>query len=221
MKRTPMKRTAFKSKPLKDSGPAVSTKKLVKCKAPGCQGRFIKLSMDHHACSQPCAMAVIAVDKAKKEVRTQAEDRRQTRAQLEALKTRTDHLKEAQIAFNRYVRLRDAGRPCICCGRPLDSGSGVGGGYDAGHYRSVGSAPHLRFEEDNCHGQTKQCNRYGSGRAVDYRLGLIQRIGLARVEALEADQAPRKLDKADLIAIRDRFKARAREIEKGMKSCGK
>src|SRR3546814_4920656 len=80
--------------------------------------------------------------------------------------TRSDWTKKAQIAFNKFIRLRDARKPCICCGKPLTDGALTGGGYDAGHYRSTGSAPHLRFIEDNCHAQRKQCNQWGAGRAV-------------------------------------------------------
>ena len=136
-----------------------------------------------------------------------------TRAQKEALKTRRDYINEAQHAFNRYIRLRDADRPCICCGVPL-GGVAVGGYFDCGHYRSIGSAPQLRFDPDNAHGQTKKCNRYGAGRAVDYRLGLIRRKGLAVVERLEADQSSPKWDIPELKAIRDEYRALAKQLEK-------
>ena len=130
------------------------------------------------------------------------------------LKTRSDWIKEAQIAFNAFIRLRDqlAGYDCISSGKPLDwSGNNV----DAGHYRSRGSAPHLRFNEDNCHAQSKQDNRYGSGNAVDYRIGLIARIGLARVEALEADNTPRKLTIEELKAIKAEYKQKLKELQRG------
>jgi len=138
---------------------------------------------------------------------------RKDRARKERLKSKRDWAKEAQAAFNAYIRARDKGQPCICCGLPLSAGE-VGGRYDCGHYRSTGSAPHLRFHEDNAHAQRKQCNRWGAGRAVDYRLGLIERIGLARVEALEADQEPRKYTADELRAIRDLYRAKLRELVK-------
>ena len=138
---------------------------------------------------------------------------RKDRVRKERLKTRRDWEKEAQAAFNAYIRARDKDKPCICCGQPLSVGD-VGGSYDCGHYRSTGSAPHLRFHEDNAHAQRKQCNRWGAGRAVDYRLGLIQRIGLERVEALEADQEPRKYTADELRAIRDLYRAKLRELVK-------
>lgn len=142
-------------------------------------------------------------------------ERKATLAQKQKLKTRSDHMKDAQVAFNAFVRARDAGKNCICCARPLRA-EAVGGGFDCGHYRSVGSAPHLRFDERNAHGQTKQCNRYGAGRAVDYRIGLIARIGLEAVEALESDQKPRMFRAEELISIKVEYRAKL----KGLLSAG-
>ncbi len=142
-------------------------------------------------------------------------ERAQTRARKAAIKTIPQLIKEAQHAFNAYIRERDRQQPCICCGRPLsvDGGSGsTGGDFDCGHYRSVGSAPHLRFDERNAHGQTKFCNRHGAGRAVDYRIGLIGRIGQREVEALESDNRIHKWQREELIAIRDDYRARVRAI---------
>jgi hypothetical protein len=149
---------------------------------------------------------------AKKQAKEAREERAKDKARRETLKTRSDWIKDAQQAFNRYVRLRDAGQPCISCAAPLKS-EAVGGGFDCGHFRSVGSAPHLRFDERNAHGQCKQCNRYGSGMHSDYRVGLRLRIGLAALEALEADQTPRKWSIDELKAIRDTYRAKARALE--------
>jgi hypothetical protein len=70
----------------------------------------------------------------------------------------------------------------------------------------------LRFNEFNCHAQRKQCNRYGAGRAVDYRLGLIQRIGREVVEALEADDLARKYTIDELKAIKAEYKAKLKQL---------
>lgn len=152
-------------------------------------------------------------DKAKK--KREKVERAADRQKREKLKTRSDWIKDAQIAFNAFIRERDSGKPCICCGKPLGHSGEVGGGYDAGHYRSTGSAPHLRFDERNCHGQTKQCNRYGAGRAVDYRIGLIGRIGADEVEALERDQEPRKWTIDQLREIRDTYRAKLKALKNG------
>jgi hypothetical protein len=140
------------------------------------------------------------------------QERAQTKARKEKIKRIPDLIKEAQVAFNAYIRARDAGRPCICCGQPLGEGD-LGGAYDCGHYRSTGSAQHLRFDERNAHAQRKQCNRWGAGRAVDYRIGLIERIGLAAVEALEIDNRVHKWTREELIAIRATYKQKLKELE--------
>lgn len=176
--------------------------RLKRCKA--CGAEFRPLNSMAKVCSVNCAISLVAKEKAQAE-------RRQDKVRRESLKTRSDYIKEAQVAFNSYVRVRDCHRPCICCGSPLVSG-GVGGGFDCGHYRSVGSAPHLRFDERNAHGQTKKCNRYGAGRAVDYRKGLIVRIGLEAVEALEASQGIAKWSIDELRAIRACYRAKRKAL---------
>jgi hypothetical protein len=156
-------------------------------------------------CSPRCAHKKVRMDKAK--------EREVVRERKKALETIPDLIKAAQKEFNAYVRARDKDQPCICCGLPLGAGE-VGGGYDCGHYRSVGSAPHLRFDERNAHAQRKQCNRWGAGRAVDYRRGLIARIGLQAVEALEADNSIHKWDRDELRQIAATYRQKRKELEK-------
>ncbi len=163
-------------------------------RCPHCKGKLDHGYRIHPECIEPWALAqeARAKRKAEKQARAAAKvERAETRRRKEAIKTIPNLIKEAQNAFNAYIRTRDADQPCICCGRPLGDEE-VGGAYDAGHYRSTGSASHLRFHPDNCHAQRKQCNRYGAGRAVDYRIGLIARIGASRVDALEASNKPHK-----------------------------
>ncbi|MBQ5963164.1 recombination protein NinG [Massilia sp. ZL223] len=177
-----------------------------KCAVKGCATRFQPRSITHKVCGPACAEVHAAAERKRL-------DAKQTRERKQALKTRADYLKEAQVAFNAFIRARDAALPCICCGRTSEKQYLTGSNWDCGHYRSTGSAPHLRFNEDNAHRQLTVCNRHGAGRAVDYRIGLIQRIGLARVEALEADQAPRKWTPEQLIEIRDTYRAKLRELK--------
>lgn len=162
-----------------------------KCKI--CRTPFNKQSISHKTCSVPCAIELAQRDRAKKE-------KKELRSRKEAIRSRADWMKLAQAAFNAFIRKRDRHQLCICCDKPLAQDA-LGGGFDCGHYRSIGSAPHLRFDERNAHGQTKQCNRWGSGRAVDYRLGLIQRIGIEAIESIESDQTPRKYSIPELQEI--------------------
>lgn len=165
-------------------------------------------------CSPECGAEIAAKKVAKIKREEALKVRRADKVAKESFKRRADWMAEAQRAFNTYIRARDAGKPCICCGKPQKSHDSISGhNVDAGHYRSVGSAPHLRFVEDNCHAQLVACNRWGAGRAVDYRLGLIARIGLEAVEALEADQAPRKYTVDELKAIKAKYTALARELK--------
>lgn len=172
-----------------------------------CGASFMPVRFAAKVCSPACARRYAA--------ETKEAEKKQDRATRERLKTIPQLIKEAQIEFNAYRRLSDklAGHPCISCGRPLDWGTeGRSHQVDCGHYRSTGSAAHLRFDERNAHAQCVNCNRYGAGRAVDYRLGLIGRIGLASVEALEADNEPVKWDRDTLRQIKVIYRAKCRAL---------
>ena len=187
---------------------------------PHCRGKLETGQRIHPECIAPWADAQQAKQEradAKASRMAAKAERASIRARKEAIKTIPVLIKEAQVAFNAYIRARDADKPCICCGQPLGPGE-VGGAFDCGHYRSTGSASHLRFNEDNAHGQRKQCNRWGAGRAVDYRLGLIARIGLERVEALETNNTPHKWAKDEVRAIRDEYRARLNAAKKGARN---
>lgn len=178
-----------------------------------CKTMFQPTKPLQNVCSVQCAVESAKATRHKAEQIAAREDRKVIRIKREQLKTRSDYMKEAQRAFNAFIRERDKDKPCICCGLPLESGT-VGGSFDCGHYRSVGSAPHLRFDERNAHGQRKQCNRYGAGRAVDYRLGLIARIGQHSVDAIESDQEPKRYTIEELKAIKAEYIAKTKELRK-------
>lgn len=170
-----------------------------------CGSKFVPARPLQQVCSPVCAARKVKADK--------AEERAQIKTRREKVKTIPERIAETQKVFNAYIRERDrlARHNCISSGRELDwSGNAV----DAGHYRSTGAASHLRFDERNCHAQTKQENRFLAGNAVDYRVGLIARIGLAEVEALEADNTPRKWTHDDLIAIKATYTQKLKDLRK-------
>ena len=150
-------------------------------------------------------------DAGKKTVRKAV--RAEKKQAVEKLKTRSDYVKEAQKAVNAYVRERDNGKECISCSTRLNQTGALGGSYDAGHYRSVGSAPHLRFDTRNIHGQCKKCNHRRSGNAADYRVKLLRKIGEARLEALECDQIQRKYTVSDLHRIKTIFTTKLKRLK--------
>ena len=182
-----------------------------KCKV--CGSEFHPTKPMQKVCSLSCALSIASLARVKRERRAVADDKRTTKKKLDGMKTKGTLIKEAQIEFNRYTRLRDAGKGCISCGAVMGE-SAPGGAGDAGHFRSRGSAPHLRFSEINCHLQCKRCNRYLSGNVSNYRLGLIERIGIEVVEALEADNTPRHYTCDDLRQIKSEYARKARELEK-------
>ena len=155
-------------------------------------------------CGPACAMKI-----ARKAV--QDADKKETKRKLDAMQTRPQLLKKAQTAFNAYIRARDKGKPCISCDKPLDGGANT---FDAGHYRSVGSAPHMRFVEDNCHGQCKHCNNWLAGNHVEYRKRLLERIGERQLELLESDNTLRKYTKEGLEEIAKHYREETRRLGK-------
>lgn len=180
-----------------------------KCKV--CSTRFLPRTAFAKVCSPVCAKTYAEQDREKKASKQAAKERKATREKLDAMRTKPQLVAMAQKAFNAFIRARDLGKGCISCGKLLTSEPNT---YDAGHYRSVGSAVHLRFNENNCHGQCKHCNNYLAGNHVMYRKGLIERIGLANVEQLEADQTLRKYTKEGLIEIAKHYREKAKHEKK-------
>ena len=125
---------------------------------------------------------------------------------------------EAQSIFNKYVRARDSGLPCISCGRVMN-GAGFyakASDIDASHYRSRGAAPQLSFNLHNVHSACTVCNRQLSGNIVAYRSGLIKKIGEEKVLALESNNVTKKFDREYLERIKRIFRKKVRKIERKM-----
>ena len=182
---------------------------MTKCKV--CRAEFVKRSMTHKCCSPECA-EIFGREQTKKQVAKK--EREETKVRREKLKDRRDYIREAKTAMHAYVRARDAGKQCISCDKWLPVESKLGGGFDAGHFRSVGSAKHLEFDERNIHGQCKHCNNYLAGNALEYRKGLIQREGIEFVEGLENDNEPRKLTIDDLKEIKSKYREKLKSLNR-------
>jgi 5-methylcytosine-specific restriction endonuclease McrA len=151
---------------------------------------------------------------AAKRVRAQkVEERAQVRTRKEQIKTIPVLIREAQDAFNAYIRARDREKGCFVCHKPFPVGR-YGGDFDAGHVRSRGAAGHLRFNEDNCHGECKECNSSFGAKPHEIEAGAIGRIGQERFDVLRADNTPRKWTRAELRDIRDTYRRRLREMPK-------
>ena len=165
-------------------------------------------------CSFECLQSFTKSDQGRKTIAKSS--LAETRERKKKLLTRSDYLKLAQAAFNAYIRFRDRDDACISCGNYILADQ-PGGGWDCGHYRSVGSAPHLRFHLLNAAKQCVKCNRYLSGNVAEYRKGLIKKIGQDLVDTIEADQETRNYSSADLQRITEIYRRRKRIHEKIMK----
>ena len=179
-----------------------------KCRVESCRTLFVPARMGQAVCSPACAIidAPKNQDRARKAI--QQEDRRSLRAAKECVKTKGQYMREAQTAFNAWVRERDAELPCVSCGRSHE------GQYHAGHYLSVGASPELRFEPLNVHKQCAPCNNHLSGNLVNYRISLPQRIGQEKVDWLEGPHEPRRYTIDELKAITAEYRAKTRELKR-------
>jgi len=162
-------------------------------------------------CSDECAVkwSLRAARKAQEKKR-----RKETAKARERLKTRSDWLRDAQKAFNGYIRARDKGKPCISCQRHHQ------GQYHAGHYRTTKAAPQHRYNTFNCWSQCSACNTHLSGNITEYRINLVRLIGVERVERIEHDNHVRRYDIDYLKRLKRIFSKRARHVER-LRSCTK
>lgn len=176
-----------------------------------CARDFTPISSMSKVCSVPCSLEwarKLAEKKAAQDARTARVSAREAR---ERAKTRGEHLRELQTAFNAWIRKRDEGEKCISCERPAS----WRGQWDAGHYRAVGSAPELRFEPLNVHRQCGPCNVHLSGNLIPYRRNLIAKIGLTAIEWLEGPHEPKKLSVADIKEMKAYYRAEVRRMKRG------
>ncbi|KPA87052.1 Bacteriophage Lambda NinG protein [Pseudomonas asplenii] len=178
-----------------------------KCENPACGVSFVPQRLGQKVCNYTCGLAIKEVNQDKARKSLAQVERKAIKVRKEKLKSRADYVREAQVVFNQWVRLRDAALPCISCGRYH------AGKYDAGHYRTVGGNPELRFEPLNCHKQCVPCNQHKSGDIVNYRINLVQRIGSDRVEWLEGPHSAQHYTIDELKAIKAEYKAKIKELE--------
>jgi hypothetical protein len=179
-----------------------------KCKNPACGISFPPQRIGQAVCSPKCGLVIKDVNREKARKAIADLGRKEIRAAKERIKPKGQYMKEAQIAFNAWVRERDAALPCISCNRHHQ------GKFDAGHYRTVGSNPALRFEPLNCHRQCSPCNTHKSGDIVNYRIELVKRIGADKVDWLEGPHDPKRYTIEDLKNIKADYLAKTKELKR-------
>lgn len=121
-------------------------------------------------------------------------------------------LKQTQIVFNEYIRLRDKYKPCISSGVQWKPD------FDAGHLFTVKQYSELRFDEVNCHGQSIGDNRFKEGNFEDYITNLPYRVGQQEFQSLliRAERAKQRVKKwtlEELAIIRSHYNKLIKELK--------
>jgi len=174
-----------------------------KCKS--CGDMFKPPSSFATVCSMACTLDYMDKKKALKAKKEHVAQKRDFLANDKSFQKA-----KAQKSVNEFIRLRDANLPCVSCDKPAD----WGGQWHAGHYKTVGARPDLRFNEDNVHKQCSQCNNFLSGNLAQYRIALIAKIGSQRVLMLEIDiETPKKYTASDYAAIHAEYSAKIKELK--------
>ena len=177
------------------------------CRNATCSIKFVPQRLGQAVCSPACALATKDVNQQKARKSLAQVERREIKVRKEKLKSRADHLKDTQTAFNAWIRERDAELPCISCGRHH------AGQYHSGHYRTVGASPELRFEPLNAWKQCAPCNNHLSGNLINYRISLLQKIGEEKVIWLEGPHEAKKYTIEELKAMTADYRAKTRELK--------
>ena len=168
---------------------------MAKCRI--CKTKYDKSSISQVACSVECAIKFIDYAKEKK----QKKKNQLFKAEFRKKDVRVRE-SAAQKACHDYIRERDKGGLCVCCDAPL------GELYHAGHFYESGRNSAIRYDADNIHGQTIHCNKFRGGDSGGYRLKLIKKIGVDRVERLDglSGPTPIKRNGADYKKIEKKYK---------------
>jgi len=128
------------------------------------------------------------------------------------LKTLSEYEAEAKKSFQKWVRLRDSGLPCISCNNPNPAD------WCGSHYYAAGTYSGLMFDERNCNGACNTyCNKYLSGNLINYRIGLVKRYGNEFVVQLESEADSKrnyKYKKQELIDIKKKYDLKIKELTK-------
>ena len=125
-----------------------------------------------------CGVAFVAVPEWEKDSRLVKRV-----AELKKPKTLAQLKKDLDTVFNKFIRQRDSKEGyfiCISCNeeKPISQ-------MHAGHFYSAGQFSNVRHDEDNVNGQCNYCNTFLHGNLLNYREGLLKKIGPERFKVLE------------------------------------
>ena len=196
-------------------------------KCTGCKQRFPRETMQKHPCGNFCGFDCVLEYAKNRQNSLQKQKNRKDKQRYKAEnKTLKTLVKEAQVPFNKYVRLRDFWEPCISCQKSRETvesehGYKPGGAWDAGHFKTRAAKPQLRFNLWNVHKQCKKCNSKNvrltaKGQTVDsnYEFNLVEKIGQEKVDYLKNNNDQSNFDREYLLRLKKIFNKKARILEK-------
>jgi hypothetical protein len=167
-----------------------------------CKEKFEPIKFLQKYCLKDECLRVFVAD-----VKEKTWQKTKAKAKLD-LMTLSDYLKLTQQIFNKYVRLRDNGKVCISCQKPIN------GVKHASHYLSAGGHSIVRFHENNVWTSCYKCNVQLSGNQVEYRKELIKKIGTQQVEWLENNGSKeKKWTKDELKELMQKYKLKCKQLE--------
>jgi hypothetical protein len=147
---------------------------MAKCKF--CKKEFTQFNSTISVCGYQCAIEwgklhpkKTSIKRVNSEIKSEAKQKLKTQAQLR---------NPIKLHFQKWVRMRDIKEPCISCGTTKAK-------WDGGHYLKAEIYSGVIFDERNVNKQCSYCNQYLDGNTAAYRQGLIKKIGLDDVIALE------------------------------------
>lgn len=192
-------------------------RRVSKLKCTGCKERFEKEGMiklpagNFHSieCATRYSQHSVQRSRDKQLAKTNRDDKKSHTKAKKRLNDndRSFQIKKTQHIFNKYIRLRDRDLPCISCNRLHD------GQYHAGHYRTVGGNPELRFDPRNCYKQCAPCNNHLSGNLVKYRINLVAIFGMSLIGYLEGPHELKRYTIDDLKLIQAEYGAKVKVLE--------
>jgi hypothetical protein len=159
----------------------------------------------HDECQDAWIAGQLAKQRVTKEraaKRAKQRERAHDRQRREKLKPISEWEDECCRIVQKIARIRDKDDGCISC----HMGPNYGGQWHGSHYRSVGACSNTQFLLWNIHKACAQCNYAKSGNREGYRPRLIEKIGLERVEWLDAQNQVTKRSGPAYVEYLKRFK---------------
>ena len=179
-----------------------------KCKI--CDKEFKPFKTTQKVCSTNCAIIYSKEKRKKKELREWNKKKKILKEKLETISSLAN---KTQKVFNRYIRLRDEGKPCISCKTSYKDN------FQAGHYFSSGGNWSTRFNENNCFNQCIRCNMYLSGNLREYSINILDRISEQDLEDLEKESKKTiKYTKEQLLEIKQFYLKKIENLKKDKKN---